>query len=77
MTGFDIKSRLPIPMGLETECKKGARIIESFLKPGALGTDRLIPPSVLEKARGIAFLSVVKGGFIWSGRIGSGLVVAR
>ncbi|KAJ2783177.1 hypothetical protein H4R18_001844 [Coemansia javaensis] len=77
MTGFDIKSRLPIPMGLETECKKGARIIESFLKPGAFGTDRLIPPTILEKARGIAFLSVIKGGFIWSGRIGSGLIVAR
>ncbi|KAJ2801852.1 hypothetical protein H4R21_002642 [Coemansia helicoidea] len=77
MKGFDIKSRLPIPMGLDTECKKAERIIESFLKPGAVGTDRLIPTSVLEKAQGIAFLSVIKGGFIWSGRLGSGLVVAR
>ncbi|KAJ2794547.1 hypothetical protein H4R20_006187 [Coemansia guatemalensis] len=74
---FDFKSRMPIPMSLETECKKGARIIESFLKPGGLGTDRLIPPSILERAKGIAFLSVIKGGFIWSGRLGSGLVVAR
>ncbi|PIA19285.1 DUF500-domain-containing protein [Coemansia reversa NRRL 1564] len=74
---FDLKSRMPIPMSLETECKKGARIIESFLKPGGLGTDRLIPPSILEQAKGIAFLSVIKGGFIWSGRLGSGLVVAR
>ncbi|KAJ2455474.1 hypothetical protein EV183_000806 [Coemansia sp. RSA 2336] len=77
MGKFDIKSRLPIPMGFGTECQRGARIIESFMKPGSVGPDKLIPPSVLEKARGIAFLSVIKGGFVWSGRIGSGLVVAR
>ncbi|KAJ2162557.1 hypothetical protein GGF46_000560 [Coemansia sp. RSA 552] len=77
MSKFDFKSRLPIPMGFDTECKRGARIIEAFLKPGGLGTDKLIPPSILEKARGIAFLSVIKAGFVWSGRLGSGLVVAR
>ncbi|KAJ1838554.1 hypothetical protein IWW55_002292 [Coemansia sp. RSA 2706] len=77
MSKFDFKSRLPIPMGFDTECKRGARIIESFLKPGALGPDKLIPPSILERARGIAFLSVIKAGFVWSGRLGSGLVVAR
>ncbi|KAJ2832494.1 hypothetical protein J3B01_004836 [Coemansia erecta] len=77
MSKFDFKSRMPIPMGFDTECKRGARIIDSFLKPGALDTNKLIPASILERARGIAFLSVIKAGFIWSGRLGSGLVVAR
>jgi lipid-binding SYLF domain-containing protein len=37
----------------------------------------MIPPDVISKAKGLAILSVVKAGFIWSGRIGSGIVVAR
>lgn len=36
-----------------------------------------IPEEVLRGAKGVAILSVLKGGFIFSGRIGSGLVVAR
>ncbi len=36
-----------------------------------------IPPEVLQNACGVAFLHVVKAGFIFSGRIGSGLVVAK
>ncbi|KAI9503991.1 hypothetical protein BX070DRAFT_190173 [Coemansia spiralis] len=73
---MSLKSRLPIPQSLATECEKGARILNSFIKPGT-SVDKFIPPGILDKAKGIAFLSVLKAGFIWSGRIGSGLVVAR
>lgn len=36
-----------------------------------------IPRSVLRNARGLAIISVVKAGFIFSGRGGKGVVVAR
>ena len=36
-----------------------------------------IPQDVLRQARGLAILTVVKGGFIWSGRFGNGVVVSR
>lgn len=36
-----------------------------------------IPRRVLREARGIAILTVVKGGFIWSGKFGDGVVVAH
>ncbi|KAJ1919438.1 hypothetical protein GGI16_005034 [Coemansia sp. S142-1] len=70
-------SRTPLPQSLDKECVKAAKILNAFVSPGGLGTDKYIPPSILARAKGVAFLSVLKAGFIWSGRVGSGLVVAR
>ncbi|KAJ3109706.1 hypothetical protein HDU97_003136 [Phlyctochytrium planicorne] len=67
----------PIPQDVASECKKCAKIINQFIKPSQKGIDQIIPPDVIEKARGIAILSVVKAGFLFSGRGGAGLVVAR
>jgi SH3 domain-containing YSC84-like protein 1 len=39
--------------------------------------ERGIPPRILRRARGLAIISVVKAGFIFSGRGGEGVVVAR
>jgi lipid-binding SYLF domain-containing protein len=39
--------------------------------------EKQIPRRVLRDAKGIAIVTVVKGGFIWSGRIGEGVVLAR
>lgn len=37
----------------------------------------MIPPSILANAKGLAIITVLKAGFLGSGRFGSGLVVAR
>ncbi|CAO3693496.1 hypothetical protein G6F70_006245 [Rhizopus microsporus] len=66
----------PIPTNLEGECKKAAKILNSFIDPGE-GLDKIIPASILEKAQGLAIYTVLKAGFLFSGRAGSGLVVAR
>ncbi|ORX60580.1 DUF500-domain-containing protein [Hesseltinella vesiculosa] len=47
-----------------------------LIDPGQ-GLDKVIPSSILEKAQGLAIYSVLKAGFLFSGRAGSGLVVAR
>src|ERR1700736_4183750 len=39
--------------------------------------ERGLPPRILRRARGLAIISVVKAGFIFSGKAGEGVVVAR
>ncbi|KAJ1942207.1 hypothetical protein FBU59_003268 [Linderina macrospora] len=69
-------SRIPLPQSVDKECIKAAKILNSFMQVGS-GVDKFIPPNILANAKGIAFMTVIKAGFIWSGRLGSGLVVAR
>ena len=58
---------------LEEEIAKAAHILRAMLGAGAAAP----PLWVLEKAKGFAFLRVVKLGFGLSARFGTGLVVAR
>lgn len=41
------------------------------------GADQVIPPDVLKRAKGLAVITVIKAGFLFSGRAGSGVIVAR
>ncbi|KAJ6160930.1 SH3 domain-containing protein [Penicillium chermesinum] len=68
----------PLPSSLASECKKAAKILTSFVDPRqAFGPDKVIPPEILANAKGLAILTVLKAGFIGSGRLGSGIVIAR
>ena len=68
----------PIPRSLESETKKAAKILASFVKPNQiLGQDQVIPHDVLKRAKGLAIITVLKAGFLFSGRAGSGVIVAR
>lgn len=68
----------PIPRSLRSESVKAAKILSSFIKPNqVLGADDIIPHDVLLNAKGLAILTVLKAGFLFSGRAGSGVVVAR
>lgn len=49
----------------------------SLARTAKKGLDNVIPPHVLRKAKGFAFLTVVKAGFLFSARAGSGCVIAR
>ncbi|KAI9295990.1 DUF500-domain-containing protein [Neoconidiobolus thromboides FSU 785] len=68
----------PIPTDLAGECSKAAKILNKFIDPSvAGGIDSVVPANILSKAKGFAIFTVIKAGFVWSGRAGSGLVVAR
>lgn len=68
----------PIPRSLGSETKKAAKILSSFVKPNQVfGADQVIPPDVLKRAKGLAIITVLKAGFLFSGRAGSGVIVAR
>ncbi|CCE66096.1 hypothetical protein TPHA_0O01280 [Tetrapisispora phaffii CBS 4417] len=68
----------PIPRSLKSETKKAAKVLSSFVKPNQVfGADQVIPPDVLRRAKGLAIVTVLKAGFLFSGRAGSGVIVAR
>lgn len=68
----------PIPRSLKSESIKAAKVLASFVKPNqVLGADEIIPHDVLLNAKGLAVITVLKAGFLFSGRAGSGVVVAR
>ncbi|KAJ3078057.1 hypothetical protein HK102_004764 [Quaeritorhiza haematococci] len=71
------KIHSPLPESLESECSKAASILEHFIKGKNQLDATLIPPKIVQKAKGIAVITILKAGFVWSGRAGSGLVVAR
>ena len=73
--GFHINN--PVPKDLIKECAKCTRVMEKFTKNEQEQIKYIIPPNILAKARGIAIVTIVKAGFLWSGRFGSGLVFAK
>ncbi|KAM5538711.1 hypothetical protein V8D89_007740 [Ganoderma adspersum] len=64
---------------LPGEAEKAAKVLESFLADPEHPESALnsIPKAVLQRARGLAMFSVLKAGFVFSGKAGSGLVIAR
>ncbi|KAL7663004.1 SH3 domain-containing protein [[Candida] zeylanoides] len=68
----------PIPRSLRSESKKAAKVLASFIKPNqVVGPNEIIPPHILKNAKGLAVITVLKAGFLFSGRAGSGVIVAR
>ncbi|CDO74741.1 hypothetical protein BN946_scf184968.g1 [Trametes cinnabarina] len=64
---------------LPGEAEKAAKILASFLADPEHPESALnaIPKAVLKHARGLAIFQVVKAGFVFSGKVGSGIVIAR
>lgn len=64
---------------LPGEAEKAAKILESFLANPEQPESALnaIPKAVLQHARGLAVFQVLKAGFVFSGKAGSGIVIAR
>jgi len=64
---------------LPGEADKAAKILQSFLADPGQPESALnsIPKVVLQRARGLAVFQVLKAGFVFSGKAGSGIVIAR
>jgi lipid-binding SYLF domain-containing protein len=58
---------------MQDDVDRAAEIIERFREI----PESAIPPAVLRDAKGLAILTITKGGFIFSGRGGTGVVIAR
>lgn len=68
-----------LPSDVATEVQKAAKILNSFTEPEKEegGLESVIPKDVFKQAKGLAVFTAIKAGFFWSGRVGSGLVVAK
>ncbi|CAA7259976.1 unnamed protein product [Cyclocybe aegerita] len=67
----------PLPQPLPKECEKAAKIFKSFVDSSNNGLDGVIPRHILENAKGFAIFTIVKAGFVFSARAGSGIVIAK
>eukprot|EP00246_Nothoceros_aenigmaticus_P010216 TRINITY_DN26596_c0_g1_i1.p1 TRINITY_DN26596_c0_g1~~TRINITY_DN26596_c0_g1_i1.p1 ORF type:complete len:480 (-),score=58.90 TRINITY_DN26596_c0_g1_i1:245-1534(-) len=67
----------PYGFSMEQEIYKATNTVRSYCKIGNVKPEQLIPDAVLKGARGLAIVTVVKGGMIMTYKIGTGLVVAR
>ncbi|CAE6490117.1 unnamed protein product [Rhizoctonia solani] len=72
-----MKFTSPLPVSLPKECEKATKILLSFVDGRNDGLDGLIPRQILEQAHGFAIFTVVKAGFLFSARAGSGIVISR
>ena len=66
----------PLPVGLAQECRKANKILNDFVSP-VHGLDKVVPLSVLQRAKGFAIFSVFRIGMLMSARAGSGIVIAK
>ena len=70
-------ANMPLTFALDGEIRKAAYSISNLFSAEWGVPDRSIPLSLLQQVRGIAFLTVIKGGFGVALKMGSGLVISR
>lgn len=70
-------TNMPFSMTLGSEIRKAAYAVHNILSPGGVIKDSEIPLKLIKQARGLAFVTAIKGGFMLAGRVGTGLVIAR
>ena len=64
---------VPVHAAMQEDVDQAVTIIERFQEI----PEQAIPASVMKNAKGLAIMTVTKGGFIFSGRGGTGIVIAR
>uniref|UniRef100_A0AAV1UPM9 Ysc84 actin-binding domain-containing protein n=1 Tax=Peronospora matthiolae TaxID=2874970 RepID=A0AAV1UPM9_9STRA len=67
---------MPYHSTMDKEITKAASILDSCFR-STVSADAAIPAELIQTAAGLAFLTVVKAGMIWTGKMGTGLVIAR
>ncbi|KAK7265491.1 hypothetical protein RJT34_33111 [Clitoria ternatea] len=68
---------LPIGLSMEHEIYKAANTLRSYCQVAKSNPEKSIPLAVLRNAKGLAILTVVKAGALFSYKMGTGLVVTR
>jgi lipid-binding SYLF domain-containing protein len=71
------KSKLQQRLSLEGEIHKAKKVLLKLINPKIVKSDQAIPLTILQRAKGVAFITVIKAGFIFSGTVGCGLVMAK
>eukprot|EP00735_Rhodelphis_limneticus_P013325 TRINITY_DN695_c0_g1::TRINITY_DN695_c0_g1_i1::g.28874::m.28874 TRINITY_DN695_c0_g1::TRINITY_DN695_c0_g1_i1::g.28874 ORF type:complete len:393 (-),score=67.09,sp/Q9URW6/YIE2_SCHPO/47.14/7e-53,DUF500/PF04366.7/9.3e-38,FYVE/PF01363.16/3.1e-19,zf-Sec23_Sec24/PF04810.10/2.3,C1_4/PF07975.7/0.21,C1_4/PF07975.7/8.3e+03,IBR/PF01485.16/4.1 TRINITY_DN695_c0_g1_i1:105-1235(-) len=67
----------PISFSLSDEITKAASTVLAFSRQSKMNPDKSVPRKLLEDAKALVFMTVLRAGFIFTGKIGTGLVIAR
>jgi lipid-binding SYLF domain-containing protein len=67
----------PVSKKMETDIRKATYTLYNFTSDNAIEGKDSIPTELIIGAKGIVFITILKAGFLVTGRIGTGLVVAR
>lgn len=67
---------MPYHSTMEKEIAKATAILNSCFS-STVSADSAIPAELIQNAVGLAFLTVIKAGLIWTGKMGTGVVIAR
>jgi len=62
---------------MKGQVHKAYKVMLKLIHPKYLSKDQGIPMRILQNAKGIAFVTQLRAGFVWSGTVGSGIVIAR
>lgn len=68
---------LPVQFDMEQEIRKATYVLYNFTSDNAIQGADSIPRELLLNAKGIAVLTIMRAGFVVSGRIGTGIVISR
>lgn len=68
---------LPLGFSMEHEIYKSANTLRNYCQVARLNPEKSIPAAVLKGAKGLAILTVAKGGVVLAYKLGTGLVIAR
>lgn len=79
LLGGRVNISSPVSFSMSAEIMKAANAVDNFFGTSqqSMLRDEYIPAMLLKQAKGIAFLTVVKMGFVVTTRFGTGLVVGR
>lgn len=61
---------------MEGAVRAAEETLEHLFNPN-LDHDKRIPIDLLHQAKGLAFLTVIKAGFVWTARVGTGIVISK
>jgi len=64
-------------VSMEGILKQANESLKLFIDPKYVKDSQLIPKFVLQQCKGIAFITVIKAGFMFSGETGTGCVMGR
>jgi lipid-binding SYLF domain-containing protein len=65
----------PVSFNLDDEITKASFTLHNIME--TLEVEEVFSPELVDSCAGIAFLTMARGGLMFSGRIGTGLVIAR
>jgi len=72
-----LKKSIDDRLSMEGILKQANESLKLFIDPQYVKDSQLIPKFVLQNCKGIAFITIVKAGFLFSGETGTGCVMGR